>query len=91
MASRTGKNMNAEQLQEQENRGRRRAQALLAIGESTDQVKTDALKKGGLTVTSFRILAKSTSWRYSVRIENSMADDCAFLAGVFAACEESTP
>lgn len=82
--------MNADTLQQHEDHGRRWATALLAIGESRFQVRTDALKKAGLAATSTQILDKSASWRYSAHIEGGLAGDCAFLTGAFAACEEST-
>lgn len=82
--------MNADTLQQHEDHGRRWATALLAIGESLATVKVDALKSRGWAATGKQILATSAFWRYSALIEDSLAGDCAFVAGEFDACEEAT-
>jgi hypothetical protein len=62
--------MNADEMQQHEAYGRRWAQALLSIGESTDQVRADALKKKGMAPTNASIYhTPSIDWRGATRIE----------------------
>lgn len=85
--------MNADTLQQHEDHGRRWAAALLAIGERPGQVKADALAKIGLVgTTADTVHTPSARWCAAAlaQVECYWSKSYAFLAGAFAACEEST-
>lgn len=84
--------MNADTLQQHEDHGRRWATALLAIGEPPGQVKADALAKIGHAVAPCYYYAPSAQWRKKALTQDGgyWPKSYAFLAGAFAACEEST-
>lgn len=84
--------MNADTLQQHEDHGRRWATALLAIGERPGQVKADAIRKSEIVHVSVEAYRWMTSegWREAAVRQNRWRAEYAFLAGAFAACEEST-